>query len=768
MGNVARSFWISHVISNVVKKVFSKTASEEELDRMNKTVSRLLQLTALVSFAGCQSLPENTQQTIDWTGRLAPSRVKVAYTLRYDNNEAPSAAGVAARCPNCGTFHGGDDGENMIHQKRPLEMAGWLVAPQRVLITDPQVTARFIEQIRVSQGESSVSATEAEYFFDRNALLLKLDKPLPAAKELVFAGDTKKEAFFGTYVTVEGEWHGSVQRYARTASVAEKAGPFLSENAFGVVLDAQGKPTRMAVPGRLTQAAATANYTEWKSITPEAYAQWRKTIEAYLGKSLCMVTLQFRSPKVSSGSREMYSFSSDDEENSSATVQYAVACKISPTQFLVLRKLSNAQTARLEKMFIQGADKKPLEATFAGSLAEYGGFLVTCEKAAGEPLPLFASDLADCRGQLISFVKMTTQNGDLLTFFDRSRIEAFDVGHKAMIFPEFRQRGRESLFAFDATGRLLVLPISLRTKGEERSYRSGDDLPMPAMTLAKLVKASAPELLDTANVPLSAKDENRIAWLGADLQELTPELASVNKVAHLVKENYRNSGGLVTFVYPQSPAAKAGLQAGDVLLRLYVPGEQAPIKITVADGGRFGEQGFPWERLDELPAEMAEHIPSPWPAIKNPMTETLTQIGIGKPYSLEYARKGEVKKINLIAEQSPTYYGNAEKVELKDVGISVCDMTFEVMHYLNRKPTDPGVIVARLEAGTPAAVAGIKPFELLTHVDDQPVRNAEELKKLIAGKKEVRFMIRRLSRERIVPLRPGEKPAIPTPPETEE
>jgi serine protease Do len=737
---------------------------------MKKGISLIAQGLVLAALVGCQTLSEGQEQFVKWDQRLEPSRVRVAYTLKYDNNEPPHVVGLGNPCPNCGTVHGGDNGEELVREQRPLEMGGWLVAPQQVLITDPQVTGRFIEQIRVSQGSESVRATEAQYFLERNALLLKLDKPLTAAKPLTFSGNKKNEAFFATYLNAAAEWHGSVQRYERLMTVEEKRGPFLSEDSFGVVLDGQGAPTRIAVSGRLSLAEASSNYTEWKTITPEAYAQWQKTIESYMGKSLCMITLHFRSPKASTemGGYRYHSSMDDDGEGSSATVQYAIACKVSPTQFLVLKKLSNAQTARLEKMAIQGADKKQVEAKFAGTLAEYGGFLVTCEKMAGQPLPLFSSCLSDCRGQMMSFVKMTTQNGDLMTFFDRNRIEDFVLGYKGMLFPEISQRGQEPLFAFDAQGRLLVIPMALRKKGEESSYGSSDFMPFAACQVAKLIQDKSPDLFDAANVPLSEKDENRIAWLGADLQELTPELASANKVAHLVKDSYRSSGGLVTFIYPQSPAAKAGIQVGDVLLRLFVPGEQAPIKITAAEASPFGDRGFPWERLDELPPEMSDRIPSPWPAIKNPLTDTLTQIGIGKPYILEYARSGEVKKMQLVAEQSPTYYGNAEKVELKDIGISVCDMTFEVMNYLNRKPADPGVIVSRVEAGTTAAVAGIKPFELLTHVDDKPVKSTEELKKMVAGKKEVRFMIRRLSRERIVPLKPGEKIAKPAKVEEEE
>ena len=43
---------------------------------------------------------------------------------------------------------------------------------------------------------------------------------------------------------------------------------------------------------------------------------------------------------------------------------------------------------------------------------------------------------------------------------------------------------------------------------------------------------------------------------------------------------------------------------------------------------------------------------------------------------------------------------------------------------------EPGVIISKVEDGEKAAVAGLRPFEIITHVDDQPVMTAKGFEKL--------------------------------------
>ena len=54
--------------------------------------------------------------------------------------------------------------------------------------------------------------------------------------------------------------------------------------------------------------------------------------------------------------------------------------------------------------------------------------------------------------------------------------------------------------------------------------------------------------------------ETRRGWLGVNIQSMTDDLAE----AYGVKEN---TGALVSSVAPEGPAAKAGIQEGDVILK---------------------------------------------------------------------------------------------------------------------------------------------------------------------------------------------------------
>ena len=65
---------------------------------------------------------------------------------------------------------------------------------------------------------------------------------------------------------------------------------------------------------------------------------------------------------------------------------------------------------------------------------------------------------------------------------------------------------------------------------------------------------------------LHATDENRIAWLGVILQPLNRELARFNDLSEHTRDG--KTGAMVSFVYPGSPADKAGVKVGQFLLRL--------------------------------------------------------------------------------------------------------------------------------------------------------------------------------------------------------
>jgi hypothetical protein len=61
--------------------------------------------------------------------------------------------------------------------------------------------------------------------------------------------------------------------------------------------------------------------------------------------------------------------------------------------------------------------------------------------------------------------------------------------------------------------------------------------------------------------------------------------------------------------------------------------------------------------------------------------------------------------------------------------------------------------VSRIEPGSKVSVAGLKPYEIITHVNDEPVADVGAFKKLITGQQELRLSVKRMTRSRIVKLR---------------
>jgi serine protease Do len=185
-------------------------------------------------------------------------------------------------------------------------------------------------------------------------------------------------------------------------------------------------------------------------------------------------------------------------------------------------------------------------------------------------------------------------------------------------------------------------------------------------------------------------------YLGVGIKELDDEVAARLGVT---------DGALVTKVYDGSPAAKAGLAAGDVITA--VGGQQ------VADPGLLPRAVF-----------------------KTP---------IGQPLDLTYVRDGKPVTKAVTVEEQPADYGteraadsiaprrarSAESIEV--AGLSVADLTPELATQLGYGKDAKGAIVLGVDRNSPAADKGFARGLLVVKVDKTPVNSAEEFRKALAG-----------------------------------
>ena len=180
-------------------------------------------------------------------------------------------------------------------------------------------------------------------------------------------------------------------------------------------------------------------------------------------------------------------------------------------------------------------------------------------------------------------------------------------------------------------------------------------------------------------------DSGRVVrgWLGVAIQPVTPELAKSLKLSD-------STGALVSSVTDDSPAEKAGLKAGDVIVEF--------------NGERVA-------KADRLPSAVA-----------------VTPVGREVPISI--VRDGKPLKLTAkIGEQAETREAAAkpERAPAK-LGLSVEPVTPRLAREMKLKDTQ-GVIVRAVEDDSPAAEAGIQAGDVIVEVDRHTVRNADDMRR---------------------------------------
>ena len=123
-------------------------------------------------------------------------------------------------------------------------------------------------------------------------------------------------------------------------------------------------------------------------------------------------------------------------------------------------------------------------------------------------------------------------------------------------------------------------------------------------------------------------------------------------------------GALVTRVMPGTPAAKAGLVEGDILLSARLKTSQN--KRALDDEN--SSSGFDWSEYfgafeggdEDMLGMMFDREYSPWSNVEAGVNRVFTSFGIGKKVIVDYVRDGERKEVELTLEQAPVH------IELKD------------------------------------------------------------------------------------------------------
>jgi serine protease Do len=197
--------------------------------------------------------------------------------------------------------------------------------------------------------------------------------------------------------------------------------------------------------------------------------------------------------------------------------------------------------------------------------------------------------------------------------------------------------------------------------------------------------------------------ETRRGWLGVHVQNVTVEIAGSLGLDE-------PKGALVATVTPDSPAATAGVEAGDVIL------------------------SFDGQAIDNV-----RNLP-----------RAVASTPIGKSVAVELLRKGENKTLNVTIGQLPASDEAADDTSQDDdngdqgdapdkeelLGLSIAPLTDELRNQFGIGRTVEGVIITDVEPNSPAAQKNVKPGDVIVEVTQEKVKQPNDvLARLEAVKK---------------------------------
>ncbi len=175
-------------------------------------------------------------------------------------------------------------------------------------------------------------------------------------------------------------------------------------------------------------------------------------------------------------------------------------------------------------------------------------------------------------------------------------------------------------------------------------------------------------------------------WLGVAIQDLTPDLAKYFKV---------NEGVLISQVFANGPAQKAGMQRGDVIVEF--------------DGKKI-------KKYRELQSIVAS-------------------TPVNKVVNVKVIRKGKETNLKIkIGERNPDAVLEPEKPEItqgeNNLGIMVSDITEDIASQYGL-PKGQGVVVISVDGGSSAADAGIMRGDIIHEINGKQIKNTKDFDEVV-------------------------------------
>ncbi len=189
-------------------------------------------------------------------------------------------------------------------------------------------------------------------------------------------------------------------------------------------------------------------------------------------------------------------------------------------------------------------------------------------------------------------------------------------------------------------------------------------------------------------------------WLGVMIQDVDKDLAKSFDLDS-------TQGVLISGVTEKSPAEKADIQQGDVIIAI---------------------NGKPLANVAELRNAIAMTAP-------------------GTKVTLTIIRDGKERKLPVTIGEQPSDFGSVAKQSGKSplgtMGLSLQDLTPELADQFGYRK-DQGILIAGVDPDSPAGRVGLQAGQLIEEVNKTPVKNLKELQQILAKAKNPKQVLLRV------------------------
>jgi serine protease Do len=179
-------------------------------------------------------------------------------------------------------------------------------------------------------------------------------------------------------------------------------------------------------------------------------------------------------------------------------------------------------------------------------------------------------------------------------------------------------------------------------------------------------------------------------WLGVTIQEMTPEIAQKFGLE-------KSRGALVSDVTKGSPAEKAGILRGDIVI--------------------------------EFNRKEVKDVAS--------LRNMVSQSKVGSDVLIKILRSGKEYTVRLVVAELPREVAEVAPDQMPDdsemgafAGLTVMGLTKEIARQLGLSKDERGVVVVKVEPATPADEAGIKKGDIIKEIDRKQISNLEDYNRI--------------------------------------